>query len=81
MVSLSLAGSLYPSSPSPLLSLLQCEELDKLIAIDRESAAFENEMLDIMDGKEKKDAKAVAEKMKVQVDRLKKKKQEKGCPA
>ena len=75
--SLSLA-ILGPSSlPSPLLS--QCEELDKLIAIDRESAAFEKEMLDIMDGTEKKDAQAVEKKMQVQVEKLKKKKKEKGC--
>lgn len=59
--------------------LSQCDELDKLIAIDRESAAFEKEMLDIMDGKEKKDAQAVEKKMQVQVEKLKKKKQEKGC--
>ena len=67
------------SLPFPLLSILQCDELDKLIAIDRESAAFEKEMLDIMDGKEKRDAQAVEKKMNSQVERLKKKKLEKGC--
>ena len=61
------------------LSLLQCEELDRLINIDRESAAFENEMLDIADGKEAKDLTATRDKLNKQVERLKKKKQDKGC--
>ena len=61
------------------LSLLQCEEFDKLIAIDRESAAFENEMLDIADGNEAKSLAVTRDKLNKQVQRLKQKKQEKGC--
>ena len=77
---LSLLRSFYLTRSSRhALSLLQCEELDRLINIDRESAAFENEMLDIADGKEAKDLTATRDKLNKQVERLKKKKQDKGC--
>ena len=66
-----------------LSSLPQCDELDKLIAVDRETELVFESMskLDMMDADEKKAAKATKERLQAQVKRLQQKKQEKGCSA
>ena len=66
-----------------LSSLPQCDELDKLIAVDRETELVFESMskLDLMGADEKKTAKATKERLQAQVKRLQQKKQEKGCSA
>lgn len=58
-----------------------CDELDKLIAVDRETdLIFESiQKLELMDAEEKQNAKTTREVLKNQVKKLQKRKDDKGC--
>jgi len=61
-------------------SSASCNELDRLIAVDREAVEFENEKIDAMDDPaQKAKVKSYRDKIQGQIDRLKVTRKEKGC--
>merc|ERR1719198_1066302 len=61
-----------------------CEELDKLIVVDKQALQFEKDKLEALGGKDKEQAKIVADveaKIEAQVKKLEAKKGEKSCSA
>merc|ERR1740130_1338576 len=57
-----------------------CDELDRLIAVDREAIEFELEKIeDMTDPDQKKKVKGYADKIQAQIDKLKVIRKEKGC--
>lgn len=56
-----------------------CQELDRLIKVDREAIEFEKEKIDARFGNDKDKVQAVEDKLQAQVDKLKKIRKDKGC--
>ena len=56
-----------------------CQELDRLIKVDREAIEFEKEKIDARFGDDKDKVQAVEDKLQAQVDKLKKIRKDKGC--
>jgi predicted transcriptional regulator len=63
-------------------SSANCDELDKLIAVDREAVEFEKEKLEALGGSDaaqKKKVKDVEDKLQAQINKLKVIRKDKGC--
>lgn len=63
-------------------SSANCNELDKLIAVDREALEYEKEKLDALGGKDaaqKKKVQLIEDKLQSQIDKLKVIRKDKGC--
>eukprot|EP00964_Phaeocystis_antarctica_P102997 scaffold68303_cov48-Phaeocystis_antarctica.AAC.1 len=61
-------------------SSASCDELDKLIAVDREAIEYELETIEAMaDGSQKDKVKGYADRIQAQVDKLKGTRKAKGC--
>lgn len=56
-----------------------CDELDALLAVDREAIEFEKDKIDARFGNDKDKVKKVEDTLQEQVDKLKKIRKEKGC--